>query len=98
MDHAFCGRFCVTHKTFADLARQYGEGGEAAVEGFLRRLSDGLGPDESHGGHLWMVRHFEAWLVEQGRVKAAPAPAKPSAVIQRTGTREQRLAAVRGMR
>lgn len=86
VDHAFCGRFCVTHKTFGDLVRQYGEDGEEPVRGFLARLSDGLGPTESHGGHLWMLRHFEAWLVAQGRVKPAPAatvaPKAPS-VIER---------------
>jgi hypothetical protein len=72
IDHRFCGRFCVTAKTFVGMATQYGEGGDAAVTGFLQKLSDGLDPGKSHGGPLWVMRHFEAFLIESGRVEAPP--------------------------
>lgn len=75
--HAFCGRFCVSATTFQNMSRRYGDGGNAAVLTFLEKLSASLGPNDSPGGPLWVLQHFDAWLIEIGRVPAAPVPAKP---------------------
>lgn len=83
VNHGWCGaRFCVTSKQFGELARRYGAGGEAAVTTWLGELEAGLGPEESPGGPVWVLQHFDAWLVQQGRMKPAPRPAAaaPSAV------------------
>lgn len=73
MDCGWCGaRFCVTVKTLTQMARRYGEGGEAAVVGWLGAFEAGLRPDQGVGGPVWVLQHFDAWLVTQGRLTAAP--------------------------
>jgi hypothetical protein len=75
IDHGFCGsRFCVTSKTLLDMARRYGDGGEAAVQAWLQRLNDGLGAHESPGGPVWVLRQFDAFLEAQGRLRKPVAP------------------------
>lgn len=82
--HGWCGaRFCLSAKEFNTLVRRYGDGGEAAVTQWLAQLDAGLGPSDSPGGPVWVLQHFDAWLVQQGRMKPAPRPvaaAAPSAV------------------
>lgn len=69
--HGFCGtRFCVTAKMVADLGRRFGDGGDVAVQVWLQSLNDGLGPNESAGGPVWVLQQFDAFLAASGRVSA----------------------------
>jgi len=71
--HGFCGsRFCVSAESFAGMVRRYGDGGDAAVTGFLQRLNDDLPAAQSPGGPVWVLKHFDRWLETSGRV--APVP------------------------
>lgn len=74
LDHGFCGsRFCVKAAALADMVRRYGDGGEDAVLVWLHVLNDGIGPDESAGGPLWVLQQFDGWLVASGRVSTPPS-------------------------
>lgn len=79
LTHGFCGsRFCVPSKTVADLERRYGAGGAVAVQAWLQSLNDGLRDDESAGGPLWVVQHFDRFLAASGRLQVAtPAAVSP---------------------
>lgn len=97
LDHAWCGsRFCLEPKTLARLERRYGDGARERVPEFLRGVDARLGSDRAYGGPLWLEKHFDAWLVAQGRVDAPPSVTVATA--PRTGTLEQRLAAVAARR
>jgi hypothetical protein len=81
MRHGFCGsRFCVNADAVAKMVLRYGEDGAVAVPAWLSSLNDGLGANESAGGPLWVLQHFDAFLVASGRVPAAPVAkvAKPN--------------------
>lgn len=81
VDHGWCGaRFCVKASQINELVRRYGAGGETAVPAWLTTLEAGLGPEDSPGGPVWVLQHFDAWLTREGRLKAAPRPA-PAAVV-----------------
>lgn len=70
--HGFCGRrFCVTSKHFSGLSRTYGDGGDAALTAWLTDFDARL--DGAFGGPVWLSQHWDAHLVEIGRVTPAPA-------------------------
>lgn len=80
VDHAFCGsRFCVSAKHVSDMARRYGQDGDAAVLAWLQSLNDSLPEDKSAGGALWVLQQFDAWLVASGRIAAPPTKADVAA-------------------
>lgn len=74
IDHGFCGsRFCVKASALAEMVRRYGDGGDGAVSSWLQVLNDGIGPDESAGGPLWVLQQFDGWLMASGRVSTPPS-------------------------
>lgn len=92
MGHAFCGsRFCVSEKVVSDLIRRYGAGGDRAVPAWLQSLNDGLPADKSPNGTLWVLQHFDAWLLQSGRVQ--PAPTKADMAVQKRAELRARIIA-----
>ncbi len=77
MFHAICGpryRLCLSQTVYAGFARRYGGDEIAAkvalttwVEALEREVGDG-----AIGDHLWLTRHFDAFLASVGRAPVAP--------------------------
>jgi hypothetical protein len=78
--HALCGtrfRLCLSYQSFASLEAKYGgskDESRTALEQFVAYVETLVG-DGAIGDHLWLLNHFENWLVSIGRV--APAPPSP---------------------
>lgn len=75
--HAVCGprfRVCFTEATAAQLAQKWGgEPNDAwqPLRDFAEWLEGVIG-DGPKGDHLWLLKHFEAFMTERGRVPVAP--------------------------
>lgn len=77
MFHAICGpryRLCLSQTVYAGFARRYGGDEVAArvalttwVEALEREVGDG-----AIGDHLWLTKHFDAFLASVGRAPVAP--------------------------
>jgi len=78
--HVICGPrrlICLSYPQFDKLAPRY-NGTDAAetragLEAFVSSVEAGIGPQQSAGDYLWLLKHFDAWLIQQGRVTAAPS-------------------------
>lgn len=85
LTHGFCGsRFCVSAESFAGMVRRYGDDGDRAVTGFLQRLNDGLPAEQSPGGPVWVLKHFDRWLETSGRVAPVEADDDGDALHRKT--------------
>ena len=73
MRHSICGaqyRICIPASTYAKFSRRYGPDdaiAKPAIKGFVDALEAQLG-EQSVGDYLWLEKHFDAWLIETGRV------------------------------
>lgn len=80
MRHSVCGkqyRICIPPSTYAKFSRRYGPDdaiAKPAIQSFVDALEDQLG-DKSVGDYLWLEKHYDAWLIQTGRV-TEPAKAK----------------------
>lgn len=78
MRHAVCGpgyRICLKDWEFAELVRHYGAAeseARPAIEAFIAKLTEALGPNQSPGGFKQIERDFEAHLKATGRVASGP--------------------------
>lgn len=80
--HRLCkghlSKLCITYNQFDTLAARYrGESAdetEKAIEQFHDYVLGQIPEDKLAGDMVWLLNHFNAWLVQIGRV--APSPTK----------------------
>ena len=94
--HSICGkqfRICLPTSVYAKYSRRYGPDdavARSAIQGFVDALEVELG-DKSVGDYLWLEKHFDAWLIQTGRVT------EPKKNASKFKTPEQIKADVRAM-
>lgn len=79
LKHAVCGPrylICLSPKQYANLAPRYhgtsDDDTRVALKVFLGSVEATIDSEHSPGDFIWLLQHFDAWLVAQGRVTAAP--------------------------
>ncbi len=77
MFHAICGprrRLCLSQTVYAGFARRYGDDemlARVALTGWVEAVEREVG-DGAIGDHLWLTKHFDAFLASVGRAPVAP--------------------------
>lgn len=107
--HTICGgptaKFCITYNQFDRLATRYrGETPDAtrtAIQVFYENTLTKIPNDKLAGDMVWLLQHFDAWLVEIGRVAPAPSRKSPPPKRDRSAIHEKldrEIAAKKGAR
>lgn len=87
--HTICGgpaaKFCLTYNQFDRLATRYRgdtpDATRAAIQTFYENTLTKIPDDKLAGDMVWLLQHFDAWLVDIGRVAPAPSKKKPKQEI-----------------
>ena len=80
--HSICGgpasKFCITYNQYDSLAKRYHgstpEETRTALETFHAHVLTQIPDGKVAGDMVWLLKHFDAWLIDIGRV--APTPVK----------------------
>jgi len=82
--HTICGgptsKFCLTYNQYDTLAKKYhgetpGETREA-INSFYEHVKALIPEGKLPGDMVWLLQHFDAWLIQIGRIAPAPTKAK----------------------
>lgn len=73
-------RFCITYSQYDKLAARYQgdspEITEQAITKFITHVSSQLAADKVAGDMIWLLKHFDVWMIETGRVPEVPKAKK----------------------
>lgn len=83
--HTICGgptaKFCLTYNQYDTLAARYRgvtpKETREAINTFYAHVCAQIPEDKLAGDMVWLLRHFDAWLVTIGRVAPDPKKQKP---------------------
>ena len=90
--HSICGgptaKFCLTYNQVDSLASRYRgatpEETRTALETFYAHVLTQIPDGKVAGDMVWLLKHFDAWLIQIGRVAPEPVKVKPKRAMRTT--------------
>ena len=90
--HSICGgptaKFCLTYNQVDSLASRYRgatpEETRTALKTFYAHVLTQIPDGKVAGDMVWLLKHFDAWLIQIGRVAPEPVKTKPKRAMRTT--------------